>query len=237
MFRGQVPRPGWKAGVFGAFRVSSSTLKEVAIVPASGVDGNSNRSFGAEDTQQGGIAIDGFGQGEVVGKDGSAWRGVVGLVGIDEIRSLSLVVISNGYVGTPDGPIAAEDVIQGVGTKAVAAKILLIVGIEVEGAIFLEVAVVAGRAFRDRFGRLRLVAANIVGDAGGTHGAFPMPLAIGAPGVNAIPVVEAGALFSFNFSSSYGLSLRLEPEMPVPGMGCQSRGAGVLWRRTGGGEA
>ena len=114
--------------------------------------------------------------------------------------SPAAVVLDRKSCG-PDSLLAAEDVLQGVVTKAVAAEVLIIIGLEKEGAVFLLETVAASEARRGLgvgFGR---VAAKVVGRRSRRPGIVSLPIAVAVPVVDAVRVKAARVVVCFSFNS------------------------------------
>lgn len=189
----------------------------VLKVLVGGVSGDPGLGLGAVITQEDRVAIDVLGQGSVAGDH----RTVKQLVSVHgRIRSRVnggvqgkppglMAKINDGAGGSLLGLFAAEDVLEGVGAKAVAPEVFLIVGFEVEGAVFLLIDVAAGRARGWRGGSLCLARVGaIAARERGRPAVVPMPLAVNAPVENAVGVIEQSAGIVIVFRFSFGIRVR-----------------------------
>ena len=161
--RGLGRGPGRKVGIIAGRGVDGAAVAEI---PVSGLGGDSGGTLGAVDIQQDIVAIDGFGEGGVAGDGWPVRGGVGGLAGVQGKPVSPAAVVQDRTGGGRDCLVAAEDVHQGVVTKAVAAVVVFIIGFEEEGAVFLPVTVgvpgVWGR-LGGVFGRVEIVGAMFRG--------------------------------------------------------------------------
>ena len=155
--RGLGRGPGREVGIIAGRGVDGAAVAEI---PVSGLGGDSGGTLGAVDIQQDIVAIDGFGEGGVAGDGWPVRGGVGGLAGVQGKPVSPAAVVQDRTGGGRDCLVAAEDVHQGVVTKAVAAVVVFIIGFEEEGAVFLPVTVgvpgVWGR-LDGVFGRVEIV--------------------------------------------------------------------------------
>jgi hypothetical protein len=84
-------------------------------------------------------------------------------------------------------------------------KVFIVIGLEVEGAIFLQVTIVDSAVFPDRVRPLGLRAAQVIGGRSRRPGVVSLPIAAPIPVINAVGVPTDRVVV--NFRLSLGLSL------------------------------
>ena len=102
-------------------------------------------------------------------------------------------------LGGTDGVVTAEDVIQGVATTVVELKVVLIIGLEMEGAVILSETIEVIMVIKVVDWRICFRVAGVVRDL--APGVVTLPIAVTVAVVNAVgvPVARTDLIFGFSF--------------------------------------